>query len=59
MPPAYLTLGAKLRFSLAAVLSMMAGAQLVHAIYRPLDVVLYLTSVMRLSFDMGPNANYG
>jgi len=37
MPSAYLTLGAKLRFSVAALLSMMAGAQLVHAIYRPLD----------------------
>jgi len=33
----YLTLGAKLRITFAAMLSMFVGSQLVHAIYRPLD----------------------
>jgi len=33
----YLTLGAKLRFTAAALFSMLMGAQLVHAVYRPLD----------------------
>lgn len=35
--PAGVTWGAYLRFSCAAMLSMMAGAQLVHMYYRPLQ----------------------